>query len=162
MYQFIHSHSGIAFHCMNIPQFFTFSAAKLHLSFCQLSVHCLIAPNSQFLPALWKWAGRFNIFPLSIGSKALSRKSTVRHLRREVLCFLVLGTHTSVSCRPPGRFDPWFGKIPPEKEMATHSSILAWRIPCTEEPRGLQSSGSQRVRHDWSESARMRMNHNRV
>ena len=37
---------------------------------------------------------------------------------------------------------------PPEKEMATHSSILAWRIPWTEEPGGLQSMGSQRVRHD--------------
>ena len=36
-----------------------------------------------------------------------------------------------------------------EKEMATHSSILAWRIPWTEEPGGLQSTGSQRVRHDW-------------
>ena len=37
-----------------------------------------------------------------------------------------------------------------EKEMATHSSILAWRIPWTEEPGGLQSIGSQRVGHDWS------------
>ena len=36
-----------------------------------------------------------------------------------------------------------------EKEMATHSSILAWRIPWTEEPGGLQSTGSQRVGHDW-------------
>ena len=35
-----------------------------------------------------------------------------------------------------------------EKGMATHSSILAWRIPWTEEPGGLQSRGSQRVRHD--------------
>ena len=35
-----------------------------------------------------------------------------------------------------------------EKEMATHSSILAWRIPWTEEPGVLQSMGSQRVRHD--------------
>ena len=33
--------------------------------------------------------------------------------------------------------------------MATHSSILAWRIPWTEGPGGLQSMGSQRVRHDW-------------
>ena len=38
-----------------------------------------------------------------------------------------------------------------EKGMATHSSILAWRIPWTEEPGGLQSMGSQRVRHDWSD-----------
>ena len=35
-----------------------------------------------------------------------------------------------------------------EEKMATHSSILAWRIPRTEEPGGLQSMGSQRVRHD--------------
>ena len=35
-----------------------------------------------------------------------------------------------------------------EKEMATHSSILAWRIPWTEEPGGLQSTESQRVGHD--------------
>ena len=35
-----------------------------------------------------------------------------------------------------------------EKGMATHFSILAWRIPWTEELRGLQSMGSQRVRHD--------------
>ena len=35
-----------------------------------------------------------------------------------------------------------------EKEMATHSSILAWKIPWTEEPGGLQSMGSQRVGHD--------------
>ena len=37
---------------------------------------------------------------------------------------------------------------PLEKGMVTHSSICAWRIPWTEEPGGLQSMGSQRVRHD--------------
>ena len=37
---------------------------------------------------------------------------------------------------------------PLEKEVATHSSIVAWRIPWTEEPGRLQSMGSQRVRHD--------------
>ena len=37
---------------------------------------------------------------------------------------------------------------PMEKEMATHSSILSWKIPWTEEPSGLQSMGSQRVGHD--------------
>ena len=37
---------------------------------------------------------------------------------------------------------------PLEKEMATHSSTLAWKIPWTEEPGRLQSMGSQRVRHD--------------
>ena len=41
-----------------------------------------------------------------------------------------------------GREDPL------EKDMATHSSILAWEIPWTEEPGGVQSMGSQRVGHD--------------
>ena len=48
--------------------------------------------------------------------------------------------------RSLGREDPL------EKEMATHSSILAWRIPWTEESDGLQSTGSQRVGHDWETS----------
>ena len=47
----------------------------------------------------------------------------------------------------PGQEDPL------EKDMATHSSILARRIPWTEEPGGLQSMGSQRVRHEWSDRA---------
>ena len=44
--------------------------------------------------------------------------------------------------RPQGQEDPL------EKGMAIHSSFLAWRIPWTEEPGGLQSMGLQRVRHD--------------
>ena len=40
-----------------------------------------------------------------------------------------------------------------EKEVATHSSVLAWRIPGTEEPGGLLSMGSHRVRHEWSNLA---------
>ena len=39
-------------------------------------------------------------------------------------------------------------KDPLEEGMAIHSSILAWRIPWTEEPGGLQAIGSQRIRHD--------------
>ena len=38
-----------------------------------------------------------------------------------------------------------------EKEMATHSSVLAWRIPGMGEPGGLPSMGSHRVGHDWSD-----------
>ena len=51
------------------------------------------------------------------------------------------------------RVQPLGQEDPLEKEMATHSSILAWRIPWTEEPAGLQSTGSQEVRHDWSDLA---------
>ena len=46
-----------------------------------------------------------------------------------------------------------YGWIALEKEMATHSSILAWRIPGTEEPGGLLSMGLHRVGHDWSDLA---------
>ena len=42
------------------------------------------------------------------------------------------------------------GEDPLEKEKATHSSILVWSIPWTEKPGGLQSMGSQRIRHDWA------------
>ena len=45
-----------------------------------------------------------------------------------------------------GREDPL------KKGMATHSSIFVWRIPWTEEPRGLQSMGLQRVGHNWSDN----------
>ena len=48
------------------------------------------------------------------------------------------------------------GDDPLEKEMATHSSILAWRIPWREEPGRLQSTGLQRVRHNWATSLHLR------
>ena len=54
--------------------------------------------------------------------------------------------------RLPAMQETWVRSLcceaPLEKEIATHSSILAWRIPWTEEPGGLQSMGSQRVRQD--------------
>ena len=54
-------------------------------------------------------------------------------------------------------FDPWIRKIPLEEEMATHSSILAWRIPWTEEPGGLQSTGLQRGKHDLATERKQRV-----
>ena len=53
---------------------------------------------------------------------------------------------------PPGKWEIiWERLRAKEKEMATHSSVLAWRIPWTEKPGRLQSMGSHRVRHDWSD-----------
>ena len=56
----------------------------------------------------------------------------------------------------PAVWETWVQSLgwedPLEKEMATHSSILAWRMPWTEEPGGLQSMGSQRVGHDRATS----------
>ena len=48
--------------------------------------------------------------------------------------------------------DPWVKKIPLEKEMATNSSTIAWKIPLTEEPGRLHSMGSQRVVHNQATS----------
>ena len=60
------------------------------------------------------------------------------------------GTHLVQN--PPAMQETWVRSVgsedPLEEELAAHSSILAWRIPRTEEPGGLQSIGSQRVRHD--------------
>ena len=54
--------------------------------------------------------------------------------------------------RMPVMLETWVRSLgredPLEKEMTTHSSILAWKIPLMEEPGGLQSMGSQRVRHN--------------
>ena len=59
-----------------------------------------------------------------------------------------LPTMWETRVRSPGQEDPL------EKEMATHSSSLAWKIPRMEEPGRLQSMGSQRVRHDVKSSGK--------
>ena len=58
------------------------------------------------------------------------------------------GKESACQCKKCG-FDPWVGQFPWRMKMAAHSSILAWKIPWTNEPGGLQSMGSWRVRHDW-------------
>ena len=67
------------------------------------------------------------------------------------------GWRSLVGCSPWGRKESdtteWLHFHLLEKEMATHSSILAWRIPGMEEPGGLPSMGSHRVRHEWSDWA---------
>ena len=57
------------------------------------------------------------------------------------------GKQSTCQYRRPG-FDAWVGKIPLEKDMTTHSNILAWSIPWTEEPGELQSMRSQRIRYN--------------
>ena len=60
--------------------------------------------------------------------------------------------NTQTVKRLPTMWETWVQSLVQEdlleKEMATHSSILAWKIPSTEEPGRLQSMGSQRVRYD--------------
>ena len=65
------------------------------------------------------------------------------------------GKEPTCQCRRCKRhgFDPWARKDPMEKGTEAHPSILALRIPWTEEPGGLRYMGSQRVRHDGSDLA---------
>ena len=68
------------------------------------------------------------------------------------------GKESTCRCRRHKRVQSLGREDPLEKEMATHSSILAWEIPWTEESGGLQSKGSQRVGHNWAtEHAHTRM-----
>ena len=88
-------------------------------------------------------------FPRSLSSEILSsgKRITTSHMVAITL-FLIKHTFWNVVCTVgdpgsiPGQEDPL------EKGMATHPSVLAWRIPWTEEPGGLQSMGSKRVGHD--------------
>ena len=88
----------------------------------------------------------------------MAGQSTLESIELGACCFHCLNTLwisqvvlvvKNPLCRRPKRcrFDPWVGKTPLEEGMATHSSILARRIPWTEEPGGLQSMRSQRLRH---------------
>ena len=66
---------------------------------------------------------------------------------------------------PPAKQEMWVWSLgwedPLEKEMATHSSILAWETPRTEEPGGLLSKGPQRIRHDWAHTHHTTHTHTR-
>ena len=87
---------------------------------------------------------RLNNFPFHFLFLLASLPGQSDLLYSELVAFMVkhLPVIWETHVQSLGREDPL------EKEMATHSSILAWKIPWTEEPGGLQSMGSQRVRHD--------------
>ena len=76
------------------------------------------------------------LFFYFVGASLVVRASLVAHIVKNLLAM----QETQVQYL--GQEDPL------EKGMATHSTIIAWRIPWTEEPGGLQSTGSQRVGHD--------------
>ena len=70
-----------------------------------------------------------------------------------ILAFLVAQTLKNLPTTGETRVPSLGWEDPLEKETATHSSVLAWRIPWTGEPGGLQSMGWQRVGHNWATSA---------
>ena len=90
----------------------------------------------NLLPPILEWNQPFGWFQLFLLSWTSLVAQTVKRLPTR------LGTRVWSPCL----------EDPMEKEMATHSSTLAWKIPWTEEPGRLQSMGSQRVRHGWATS----------
>ena len=112
-------------------------------------------------PSLWKSAMRYAFFLLVTNCVELKRERRNERLLRKCLAIVLGKLPTPKSLNFPGGSEvkasacnagAWVQSLgredPLEKEVATHSSTLAWRIPWTEEPGGLQSTGSQRVRHD--------------
>ena len=84
-----------------------------------------------------------------IGKQGNSRKTSTSAL---LVASLVAQMVKHLPARWETRVWPLGQEDPLEKEMATHSSTLAWKIPWTEEPDRLQSMGLQRVGHDWGNS----------
>ena len=143
--------------------------------FCHLflisSASVRLIPFLSFIVPIFAWKfllvsliflKRFVVFPILLFSTIslhwLLRKAFLSLLailwnsafRWVYLSFIFGGSEDKASACNAG--DPvrslgW--EAPLEKEMATHSSILAWWISWTEEPGGLQSTGSKRVGHDW-------------
>ena len=127
---------------------------------CQMKYRTLISKweNIHFFQAKW------NTYKKKI-SHILDHKSGRRqwHPTPVLLPGKPHGWRSLVGCSPWGRvaksrtrlsdltFTFRFHAL--EKEMATHSSVLAWRIPGVGEPGGLLSMGSHRVGHDWSDLA---------
>ena len=84
----------------------------------------------------------------SVGSQRVGKDLATEQQQQFIRASLVAQTVKNL----PAMQETWVQSLgqedPLEEEMATHSSILAWKIPWTEEPGRLQSEGSQRVGHD--------------
>ena len=99
------------------------------------------------------WLNRYGVFhPLGEGDGTLLQYSCLENpTDRGAWQAAVHGVAKSRTRLSDFTFTLHFHAL--EKEMATRSSVLAWRVPGTGEPGGLPSMGSHRVRHDWSDLA---------
>ena len=97
----------------------------------------------------------------SVGKESACNMGDCSSIPREVIGYPLQYSWTSLVAQtvknPPALWETWVQslgwEVALEEGMATHSSILAWRIPWTEEPGGLQSLGSHRVRHNGRKEA---------
>ena len=98
--------------------------------------------------------GVFRVFISSVNSNSIT--SLLTWMPFNICSYLIALPESSIITLNKSANFPQFVLIHTvnlEKDMVTHSSVLAWRIPWTEEPGRLQSTESQRVRHDWRDLA---------
>ena len=118
--------------------------ATLHACMHWASLVAQLVKNPPAMRGTWVW---------SLGWENPLEKGRATHF--SILAWRILWTVKSMGSQRVGH--AWAKKKKRknalEQEMATHSSVLAWRIPGTEEPGGLRSVGSHRVRHDWGDLA---------
>ena len=106
---------------------------------------------NNFSQCLWKFLGKSKVFTREGNGTPLQYSCLENSMDGEAWWAAVHGV--AKSRIQLSDFTLFFHFHALEKEMATHSSVLAWRIPGTGEPGGLPSMGSHRVRHDWSDLA---------
>ena len=110
-------------------------------------------PLSSFKFCTWRFPDINHASLLSIPAHHFSSDLLKFHLFKGIIHYQDRASLAAQTVKESSRnmrdlnLDPWI------KGLATHCSILAWRIPWTEEPDELQSMGSQRVRHDWVTNA---------
>ena len=110
---------------------------------------CSLSNSTQFPPKRPLPASVPLLTLRLVGEPSLCSSLQEPHLlHRDSHTLTLLGVFITLPLETQGGSTGW--EDPLEKGMATHSSVLAWRIPWTEEPGGPQSTGSQRVGRDWA------------
>ena len=139
-----------------IHYFCLFLLCPYWFSFVSASLLCLLGPIHSLFPQLFLVSSFVQSLSQDISESLCAFVYTVFSPDQLSESFPLWGdflTSQMVKNLPPVQ-ETWVWSLgqdnPPEKGMATHSSLLAWKIPWTEEPGRLQSMVLQRVRHDWA------------
>ena len=129
--------SSLVFHVKGLQSLIP----KVYLSSKNFMTSCIWLKAEQHI---FKW---FFLFKL-----CLLYKEIIQHLL--LISYYRASLVAQMVKNLPAMWETWVRSLgwedPPEEGMATHSSLLAWRIPWTQESGGLQSMGSPRVRHSWA------------
>ena len=104
-------------------------------------------------PMSYKSSSKFSCYNFIVCFDSVAPVNFFYHIRNST-CYQLDSLVAQTVKSLPAIWENWVWSLDPEdpleKEMATHSGILAWEIPWTEKHGGLQSIGSRRVRHDWA------------